>query len=184
MATLTSQPTLITKTDLNDDRQNIFELQKYLKKIAESDPQISFLNTDGIYGDETAEAVRKFQETRNLSTTGVADFETWEAIFEEYQKLIELTDEALPFHVFPVEVIEIKDGDSGDAVIVIQLLLNKFASKYSNLNKVNVTGKYSNETADAVKNFQGISMLETTGTVNKPTWNEMVKLYRAFLINE
>lgn len=184
MATLTSQPILITKTDLNDDRQNTFELQKFLKKISENDPQINFLNTDGIYGEETAEAVRQFQQTRNLPVTGVADFETWEAIFNEYLKLIELIDEALPFHVFPIEVIEIKTGDSGDAVVVIQLLLNKFSSKYSNFNKVNVTGNYNNETADAVKNFQNVSMLDQTGTVNRHTWNEMVKLYRAFLINE
>jgi len=184
MATLTSQPILITKTDIYDDRNNVFELQKFLQKISETDSDIPFLNTDGIYGDETTEAVRKFQQTRNLPQTGLADFETWDLIFNEYQDLIKLTDTALPFHVYPIDIYEIKLGDSGDAVVVIQLLLNKFASKYNNLKTVNVTGKYNNETSDAVKNFQSINMLEPSGIVNRPTWNEMVNLYRAFLINE
>lgn len=173
-----------TKNNILNDRNNIFELQKFLKKLSETDSSIPFLNTDGIYGPETTEAVRKFQETRNLPQTGLADYETWDRIFGEYQDTVNLTNEALPFHVYPIEVLEIKLGDSGDAVVVVQLLLNKFASKYSNLKNVNVTGKYNIETADAVKNFQSITLLEPTGTVNKPTWNEMVKLYRAFLIND
>lgn len=184
MATLTSQPYLRTKTDYSDDRTNTFQLQRFLQKISETDADIPFLNTDGIYGDETTEAVRKYQEKYNLPQTGVADYETWESIYELYRDLMELTDEALPLHIYPIEIITIKQGDNGDAVIIIQLLLNNFANRYTNLNKVRVTGQYTGETADAVRNFQNISLLEPTGEVNRPTWNEMVRLYRAFLINE
>ena len=184
MATLTSQPVLITKTDVNNERQNIFELQKFLKKISETSPEIPFLNTDGIYGKETQNAVRKFQETRNLTPTGIADSETWDKIFSEYEDLMAITEIALPFHVFPIELLEIKLGDKGDVVIVIQLLLNSLAAKYSNLKKVNVTGQYGKETQDAVYAFQNLTQLTPTGIVNRPTWHEMVNLYRAFLINE
>ena len=184
MATLTSQPILITKTDVNDNRQNTFELQKFLKKISETSPEIPFLNTDGIYGNETQEAVRKFQETRNLNPTGIADSETWDKIFAEYEALIALTENALPFDVFPIDILEIKLGDKGDVVLVIQILLNNFASKYSNLKRVNVNGQYTKETADAVSAFQNVTQLNPTGTVNRPTWNEMINLYRAFLIND
>lgn len=184
MATLTSQPYLRTKTDYEDDRNNIFQLQKFLQKISETDKDIPFLNTDGIYGDETKDAVIKYQEKYNLPQTGFADYETWESIYELYRDLTELTEEALPLHIYPVEAITIKQGDNGDAVIIIQLILNSFANRYNNLNKVRVTGQYTNETLDAVKNFQTLSLLNPTGEVNRPTWNEMVKLYRAFLLNE
>ena len=183
MATLTSQPILITKTDATDQRQNTFELQKFLQKISKSSPEIPFLNTDGIYGDATRDAVRKFQETRNITPTGVADSETWDRIFAEYEDLSALTDTALPFHVFPIEIFEIKLGDKGDVVIVIQMLLNNFASNYSNLKRVNINGQYNRETADAVMAFQNATQLPPTGIVNRPTWNEMVNLYRAFLNN-
>lgn len=184
MATLTSQPYLRTKTDLSDTRTNTFHLQQALQKISESDSDIPFLNTDGIYGDETTEAVRRYQEKYNLPQTGEADYETWESIQELYRSLLELTEEALPFHVFPTEILTIKQGDSGDVVIVIQVMLNDFASRYSNLKNIRVSGQYGTETTDAVRNFQKLTQLEPTGIVNKPTWNEMTKLYRAFLINE
>lgn len=184
MATLTSQPYLRTKTDYTDDRTNVFHLQQFLQKISQTDADIPFLNTDGIYGDETADAVRKYQEKYNLPQTGVADYETWESIYELYRDIIDATDEALPFHVFPTEILAIKQGDSGDAVIVIQLMLNSFASQYNNLNNVRVTGQYGSETANAVRKFQNTTMIQPTGEVNRPTWNEMIRLYRAFLLNE
>lgn len=184
MATLTSQPYLRTKTDYTDERTNTFHLQQFLQKISETDPDIPFLNTDGIYGDETAEAVRRYQGKYNLPQTGQADYETWESIYELYRDIMEATGEALPFHVFPTEILAIKLGDSGDAVIVIQLILNNFASRYSNLKSVKVNGQYNNETADAVRNFQNVTMLQPTGEVNRPTWNEMIRLYRAFLLND
>lgn len=184
MATLTAQPILITKTDSRNEQQNTFELQKFLRKISQSDPKIPTLNTDGIYGKETEDAVRIFQETRNLNPSGQVDSETWNLIFAEYEDLIALTETAMPFHVFPIELLEIKFGDRGDVVIVIQLLLNKFASKYSNLKRVNVNGLYGRETQDAVVNFQNVTQLPATGVVDRPTWNEMVKLYRTFLIND
>ena len=184
MSTLTSQPYVRTKTDLKDTRTNTFNLQQALQKISESDSDIPFLNTDGIYGDETTEAVRKYQEKYNLPQTGKADYETWESIQELYRSLLELTEEALPFHVFPTEILTVKQGDSGDVVIVIQLMLNLFATKYANLKSVRVTGQYGSETADAVRNFQKLTELTPTGEVNRPTWNEMTRLYRSFLINE
>ncbi len=182
--TLTSQPYINTKTDINDDRRNIFELQKFLQKISESDPQIEFINTDGIYGDETANAVRKFQETRNLPSTGTVDYETWDGIFNEYSAIMEREGDPLPFYVFPIEVLEIKSGDSGDHVVVVQLMLNNFANKYRNLNSISVTGKYNNETANAVKSFQNTLLLTPTGNVDRKTWNEMTRLYRALVTNK
>lgn len=184
MATLTTQPYVNTKTDYNDERHNIFELQTFLKKISQTEPTVPFLNADGIYGEKTREAVKKYQELRRLPVTGTADYDTWNKISDEYFKLIELTAEALPFYVFPPELLEIKTGDSGDAVYVIQLILNNFALVYSNFSSIPVTGSYGSETAEAVKNFQSASMLTQTGTVDRPTWNEMTRLYRTFLINK
>ncbi len=184
MATLTSQPKLRTKHDYGDDRTSIFHLQQFLQKISEFDSDIPFLNTDGIHGDETRDAVRKYQAKNNLPQTGTADYETWESIRDAYDKIIEATSEALPFHVFPTEIITVKQGDGGDVVVVIQMLLNNFATRYNNLGNIGITGQYGNETTNAVRNFQSLSMLEPTGEVNRPTWNEMVRLYRVFLLND
>lgn len=180
MGTLTSQPFINTKTNIYDERNNIFQLQKFLRKISETDDAIPFLNTDGIFGNETALAVGIFQETRGLSKTGEVDYETWKLISGEYEQLSRLNN-AEPVFVFPVDVYEIKNGDSFDAVTVIQLMLNSFASEYDNFEGVSLTGIYDSETADAVKNFQSVSMLAPTGNTDRHTWNEMAGLYRALL---
>lgn len=182
--TLTSQIYVNTKSDIFNNRQNIFELQKFLQKIGEKDDRIPFISTDGIYGAETAEAVRSFQKTRGLSETGVADYETWEEIVREYEEIMKTDGPALPFDVFPIEVLEIKTGDSGDAVVVIQLILNSLSDRYSNLTPVIANGQYDTETANAVRGFQNSLDIDSTGIVDRNTWNELIRLYRAFLINK
>lgn len=184
MKTLTIQPYVRTKTDYNDKRHNVFELQTFLAKISQSDAEIPFLNADGIYGEETENAVKKYQELRNLPVTGMIEYETLNKIVDEYSNIMALTGEVLPFYVFPPELLEIKSGDSGDAVYVIQIILNNFAVNYSNFRKIPITGRYGKETAEAVQKFQSTAMLNESGIVDRPTWNEMTRLYRAFLINK
>ncbi|MBR5252781.1 MAG: peptidoglycan-binding protein [Clostridia bacterium] len=42
----------------------------------------------GVYGRETAEAVRYYQEANGLDVTGEADRETWRRLSEEYNALV------------------------------------------------------------------------------------------------
>ncbi len=182
--TLTSQNHVNTKTDILNDRQNIFELQKFLQKIGERDDAIPFINTDGIYGKETADAVRLFQKARGLDQTGIVDYETWEEIMREYERILKAEGPALPFEVFPIEVLEIKSGDSGDVVVVIQLILNSLSGRYSNISPVTTNGIYGEDTANSVRDFQTSLAMSPTGVVDRNTWNELNRLYGALLINE
>lgn len=182
--TLTSQNYTNTKSDIFNDRQNIYELQKFLQKIGEKDNRIPFISTDGIHGAETADAVRSFQSTRGIEATGVADYVTWEAIAREYENIMKAEGPPLPFEVFPVEILEIKAGDRGDVVVVIQLILNSLSNQYANLTRVIANGQYNTETTEAVSNFQNSLNMTPTGVVDRNTWNELIRLYRGFLINK
>ena len=56
-------------------------------------PILPNLRVDGIYGEQTAEAVRKFQQIFNLPQSGIVDFPTWYEISEIYvavEKIAEL----------------------------------------------------------------------------------------------
>lgn len=55
----------------------VLQLQRQLNRISDNYPAIPKVGEDGIYGQETANAVRVFQRIFNLPQTGITDFPTW-----------------------------------------------------------------------------------------------------------
>lgn len=72
------------KTLMYDRRQNVFELQSGLRYLHSIEESIPLINPDGIFGNETTEAVLAVQRFFAVPETGIVDFETWELIFEPY----------------------------------------------------------------------------------------------------
>lgn len=150
--------------------EHISEIQRYLHDISYFDAGIPRIIPDSIYGEETAQAVRSFQQRYGLLVNGEVNPATWERIVEVYLRLAGTP--ALPLEVFPREVGRILDtGDEGFAVLVLQAILLSLTQRFPNLPKVAITGKYSEETATAVTAFQELSGLPPTGFVDRPTWN-------------
>lgn len=70
-------------------------------------------------------------------------------------------------------------GASGDNVRTIQEQLNAIGNAYSQIPKVAVNGQYNEQTADAVRTFQSIFNMPTTGIVDFPTWYRISGIYVA-----
>lgn len=62
----------------------VLQIQQQLNRISQNYPAIPLISADGIYGPETAEAVRVFQGIFNLPQTGVIDYPTWYSISNIY----------------------------------------------------------------------------------------------------
>ncbi len=60
------------------------QLQKQLNRIAQNYPALPKLTVDGIYGTNTASAVKTFQGIFNLPKTGITDYATWYEISDIY----------------------------------------------------------------------------------------------------
>lgn len=60
------------------------QLQEQLNVIAGAYPALPKIQTDGVYGPATAEAVRKFQEIFGLPQTGTVDYRIWYKISQIY----------------------------------------------------------------------------------------------------
>ena len=88
-------------TNKFDERANIFEIQRYLRRISSIHPNIPLVNPDGIYGPETVAAVRAFQLDYGLEPTGLVDNVTWDAIVAEYILITQFHDRPVPVDVFP-----------------------------------------------------------------------------------
>lgn len=158
-----------------DARKN---LQKYLRQLAYFDSNIPYIPLDGNTGSQTTDALRAYQARRGLPVTGVAERETWEALYEDY--LISLEEEAPPegFSPFPSEPKDyaLKIGDEGFAVSAIQHILEEI-SVFFPITPIAVTGNYDDATRDAVSEVQVRYLLPVTGEVDKLTWNALVRLY-------
>ena len=64
--------------------QEVRTIQEFLNRISQNYPLIPKVAQDGIYGANTAEAVRVFQGVFNLPKTGVVDYATWYKISDVY----------------------------------------------------------------------------------------------------
>ena len=72
--------------------EKVRQLQQQLNRIARNYPAIPTLTADGIYGQQTANAVRAFQKIFNLPQTGVTDYATWYEISEIYVGVSRLSE--------------------------------------------------------------------------------------------
>ncbi len=62
----------------------VLQIQQQLNRIAQNYPAIPRIAADGIYGRNTANAVRTFQRIFNLPQSGIVDYPTWYKISEIY----------------------------------------------------------------------------------------------------
>lgn len=60
------------------------QLQEQINRISQDYPYVPTVAVDGIYGQATADAVRRFQNVFGLPQTGVTDYPTWYKISEIY----------------------------------------------------------------------------------------------------
>lgn len=70
--------------DIGASGQKVAQIQEQLDTIAQVYTAIPRLNADGIYGENTREAVKAFQKIFDLPQTGIVDFATWYKISQIY----------------------------------------------------------------------------------------------------
>lgn len=154
-------------------KEHIRELQRYLHTISFYDTQIPTIIPDGIYGKETAAAVRAFQRRYGLPETGTANMRTWNKIVSVYNSLV--NGAPIAYNIFPSPTFVLGEGDSGLLVYILQAMLDDISMSYDNMQRVAVDGKYGKATSDAVMRFQRNVNLPQNGRVNASTWNILAK---------
>ncbi len=157
--------------------EDVRELQNYLRTISRYKNSIPLIVIDGIYGEETKEAVKEFQRQNSLPVTGIVDERTWDAIYLEYLQIAEATDTPVCIEAFPSADFILSPGAVGEEVYFLQLMLIALGNKFDNIPKLPLNGKYEKETIDAVKKFQEKTGKETNGETDNLTWNDIARAY-------
>ena len=69
---------------LGSTGDKVRQMQEQLNRIAQAYPALPTISVDGIFGRNTANAVREFQSIFGLPATGIVDYPTWYKISEVY----------------------------------------------------------------------------------------------------
>lgn len=70
--------------DIGSSGSKIRQIQEQLNAIANAYPALPKISVDGIFGENTQNSVKKFQQIFGLPATGIIDYSTWYEIQEIY----------------------------------------------------------------------------------------------------
>lgn len=160
--------------------KEVYELQYMLRKIAQITGEPPLINPDGVYGEDTREAVRAFQAQSGLPKTGEVNKATWDAIFEKYKESIYMVSRAEPIYPFPSNSYTSQSGERSDIIVLIQLILSALAVVYDDFEDIVISGENDEVTREALKRFQGYNGLPQTGVLDKRTWDAAAKSFNAY----
>ncbi len=157
-------------------------IQRRLNRIAVNYPAIPKISSpDGIFGTETDNAVRKFQEIFGLSPDGIVGRATWyriQYIYGAVKRLNEIQSEGLRYEDISKEFSRVLSlGDTGEDVGVLQYFLQTISLFNAEVSNPGFSGFYDEPTRNAVIAFQTLYGLPANGIVNDATWNYLYDDY-------
>lgn len=157
--------------------QPIRSLQTMLRILSEDDPSHPAVIPDGIYGQETMNAVSHFQRRHGIPVTGVTDQDTWETILAHYEEALIRLDEAYPVYILldPGQVI--RKGERNPNLYLVQAILQMLSEAYESISRPSMTGILDDITSDSLASFQALSQLPMTGNLDKKTWKQLALHY-------
>ena len=139
--------------------------------IADYDPGIPKVASDGIFGAGTRNAVVAFQRNYGLTADGIVGQATWNRLCEVSTQIATGTAS----DQYPGTPLRV--GSSGANVLKMQRYLNYIANTYTNIPRVATDGIFGNATRSAVVAFQRQFGLTADGIIGQQTWNRIVQVY-------
>jgi peptidoglycan hydrolase-like protein with peptidoglycan-binding domain len=109
------------------------------------------VTVDGIFGPNTEAAVEAFQQSKGLAADGIVGPQTW-----------------------PKLVVQVKQGDSGDAVRGVQEVMKFHDQSDGEGPAINVDGIFGPITDNWVRGFQTAVGTASDGIVGPITWRALV----------
>jgi peptidoglycan hydrolase-like protein with peptidoglycan-binding domain len=109
------------------------------------------VSVDGIFGPNTEAAVRAFQQSRSLAADGIVGPQTW-----------------------PKLVVQVKKGNSGDAVRAVQEVMKFHDQSDGEGPPIHVDGIFGPQTDNWVRGFQTAVGTPADGIVGPITWRALV----------
>ncbi len=164
----------------------VLAIERDLKRIRNNYPAIPEIpSSPGIYTNDLANAVKKFQEIFNLPVTGVVNKATWykiKYIYNSVKKLGDLYSEGITEEEATFLYNDkLTLGNSGIDVEYIHYFLDALAFLDPDIPRLQTNSIYSENTVTMVKAFQKKYGLPVTGDFTYSDWKVLKEEYEKIL---
>lgn len=149
-------------------------VQYYLAFLGYFYPDLPPIAIDGVFGQETYDAVLTFQNKYGLDVDGIVGRNTWNELQRVYRATVRDLPEDYQTYIgeaYPGRFLV--RGDVGAAVSRLQSNLQRIAQNDPGVPAVQVTGEFDVATEEAVKAIQRQLGLDPNGAVGPILWSEI-----------
>jgi len=157
--------------------ESVRQIQQALNRLHEAIPGIPQVPEDGVFGEQTRDAVLAFQRIFGLSVDGLVGPITWDRLMREFLNLQPggaTTPPPIP-SIPPYPGSAIRQGATGENVRLIQQAINRLVPCHpGRLWKISEDGIFGPGTRDAVMAVQSIFGLSVDGVVGPMTWDRLM----------
>ena len=171
---------------LGSSSDDVRTLQIRLNRISDNYPSIpKIVQIDGIFLEDTQDAVTRFQEIFDLTPDGIVGPSTWyavERIYNGVKRLNELNSEGIRLEDVTNQYPDVlRLGSTGIGVSNLQYCLNYLSAFYGAIPEIPIDGIFGQDTENAVRAAQNVFGLTPDGVVGEITWNAIYNAYRGII---
>ena len=152
------------------------DLQYMLAVVGDYYPEVRPIEYDGVFGEQTAAAVRDFQALAGLPVDGVVGPDTWRQLYPTYLNIVN-TYGVSTTGVSLYPGLSLSRGAMGEDVTTLQTFLSRISRSVEGIPNVTVDGVFGPATERAVIALQNLYGLKPTGVVGPLTWDAAASLY-------
>ena len=164
--------------------QPVSSLQYMLGELSYVYEPLPFVAVDGVFGEETLEAVMTFQREFSPPVTGRVDQRTWDDIVRYYREWERERAQPDLLRAFPPRPFRVEPGNRDDIMILVQTMFGVLSEQLEGIEPHRADGYHGEASVRNTCWLQRVSGMEQTGIMDRFTWNMLTRLYGLFLVRQ
>lgn len=162
--------------------QPVHSLQYMLRRLSMYYDVLPSVVVDGVFGEDTLEAVMVFQREFAPPVTGVVDYGTWDAIHTRWEDAERDLQEPRALRAFPGNRRRAQEEGSYYFMAVPQTMFQVLSRLINGISPSTASGMHDELSAENVRWLQEKAGLPVTGTLDQRTWDALSRLYEVFVV--
>lgn len=162
--------------------QPVRGLQFMLRRLAQENPFLPLLTPDGIFGEETLEAVMLYQRELHPPVTGIVDSDLWDDIRGRWLETEQRHGGSRPLRAFPSKGREIAPGEEREFFALPQMMFRLLSRYLTGFVPGDSNGMHDETSVENTKLIQRAAGLPQTGVMDRRTWEMLSRLYEVFVV--